>query len=140
MSESQTPANSFRWKWVAISFLMYVVFYYFPISIVPGGFFSNSIVTNTSIKIIGAWAIAGVFIIAAVSGFIAKDFIMKEIIVAIIFLCILFLGSAQLKNNMPIEHNSAAFVKLFIGIIILSSIAIVGSLCGTQYQKLGNKK
>jgi hypothetical protein len=106
----------------------------------PGGLLSNSIVTNTSIKLIGAWAFAGIFIIASVLGFIAKDFILKETTVSVLILCVLFLGSAQIKNNSSVEYSLAASVKIFIGIITLSIIAIIGSFCGAQIHKHGEKR
>lgn len=140
MSVTQTKINSFRWKWVAITLLMFVLFYYFPLSVMPGGLLSNSIVTNTSIKLIGAWAFAGIFIIASVLGFIAKDFILKETTVSVLILCVLFLGSAQIKNNSSVEYSLAASVKIFIGIITLSIIAIIGSFCGAQIHKHGEKR
>lgn len=41
MSELSSTPNKFQWKWVWISLLMYVVFYFFPLTLVPGGRLSH---------------------------------------------------------------------------------------------------
>ena len=140
MSVTQSQENSFRWKWFGIAFIMYFVFYYFPLNIImPGGFLNNSIVTNTSINIFGAWAFAGIFIIATVLGFIAKDIMIKETVVAIICLYIISLFANHIQLNHTFENNLAVIKIVFIGLGILVCMGIAGSWLGNQIQKNGKQ-
>ena len=140
MSVTQSQENSFRWKWFGIAIIMYFVFYYLPLSIVmPGGLLNNSVVTNTSIKFHGAWAFAGIFIIATVLGFIAKDIMIKETVVAIICSYIIFLFANHIKLNHTLENNLTVIKIIFIGLGILLCMGIAGSWLGNQIQKRGKQ-
>ena len=78
MSEMQSTPKKFQWKWVGISLLMYIVFYFLPLTLVPGGMFSGTIVTKASATFIGVWSFAGMIIIPAVAGYMPKGVTIKE--------------------------------------------------------------
>ncbi|MFA5832593.1 MAG: hypothetical protein WDA22_03850 [Bacteroidota bacterium] len=135
MSEIELHKSPFHWKWVGITLLLYILLYYLPLSLVPGGFFTHTIVTTTSIKIIGAWSFAGIFIIAGISAFLAKVNIIIETIIACVCLGILFLVSNQIKFQATLEYNFTVLRELLTGAILVLSIASIGSWFGRQIQK-----
>ena len=135
MAETSTPSNQLQWKWVGISLLMYVVFYFLPLFLVPGGLLNEDTATTTSSTLVGIWIFAGVFIIAAVAGFISAGVTIREPFIAAVGLVILWCVVTLLRLRWPAPFSlgiSAAFicVAMVVGLLSLS-----GAWFGERLQK-----
>jgi hypothetical protein len=135
MSESPPNEKSFQWKWVGISLLMYVLFYFFPLTLVPGGMLSGTTVTKASAVFIGVWSFAGMIIISGVAGYISKGVTIKEPAVAAIGLVMLSLFAVQIKFNAAIQVTIQGLVGLIIALAVVAALSLAGAWFGEVLQK-----
>jgi hypothetical protein len=137
---AELPPNKFQWKWVWISLSMYIVFYFLPLSLVPGGLLSDKLVTPASGIFIGAWSIGGMIIISAIAGFISNGVTIKEPVVAALGLLILWFIAVQIKFNSVIHFNRNSLWEFLIFLGIVGLLALGGASFGELIQKSGRKK
>ncbi len=140
MPEPPTPPRKLQWKWVGISLLMYIVFYFLPLSLVPGGFLSASIVTKASTIFIGIWSFAGLFIIGATAGLISKGVTIKEPAIAAVCLAILWLVAIQIRINIAVRLTKESLIGLLIAFATVFLVALVGAWFGEFVQKVSKSK
>jgi len=134
VTEQSTHTGKFQWKWVWISLLMYLVFYFLPISLVPGGFISGGLATKATRVVVGVWGIAGIFIIAAVAGFLSKGVTIKEPAVAAAGVVVLWILAVAVKENVALQEFAGR--QLILVLIIVGLLAIGGAWFGERAQKL----
>lgn len=140
MSELPSTPSKFQWKWVGISLLMYIVFYFLPLSLVPGGFLSGTVVTKASAIFIGIWSFAGMFIIAAVAGFISKGITIREPAVAALGLVILWIVAIQIMFNIAVHFTAQSVLGLLLALAIAVILALGGAWFGERLQKVLTSK
>ncbi len=136
MPDVQSTRTKIQWKWVWTLLLMYVALYFFPLSLVPGGFLSRTIVTKGSATLTGIWSLAGMFIIAAVAGFVSRGVSMKE--PAVVALCVggLWFLALQITFNRVIRFSSEQTLGPMTALLVIVTLAIGGAWYGERMQIL----
>ncbi len=140
MPDAPSTPKKFQWKWVWISLLMYVVFYFFPLTLVPGGMLSGTVVTKASATFIGVWSFAGMIIISAVAGYISKGVTIKEPAAAAVGLVILSLVAVQIKFNAAIQFTTQSIIGLVIALAVVAGLSFAGAWFGEILQKVVQSK
>jgi hypothetical protein len=140
MTDLSSSPKRFQWKWVAISLLMYIVFYFFPLTLVPGGMLSGSVVTKASAVFIGVWSFAGMMIISAVAGYISKGVTIKEPATAAVGLVILSLVAVQIQFNSAIRVTVQGLLGLTIALAVVAGLSLLGAWFGEILQKVIQSK
>jgi hypothetical protein len=140
MPDMPSAPKQFQWKWVGISLLMYIVFYFFPLTLVPGGMLSGTTVTNASAVFIGVWSFAGMIVIAAVAGFISKGVTIREPAAAAVGLVILTLVAVQIKFNAAIQITTQGILGLIIALAVVAGLSLAGAWFGEILQKVIQSK
>jgi hypothetical protein len=135
MENQSAKPNKFQWKWVAITFVLYFVFYLLPM------FVASALLNNKLGAIInGAWFFGGIAIVAAVAAYFSKGITIIEPAIAsalmVIVLSILFF----VWN--PVARVEIGRVSLrMVGVIgIVFSLSLTGAWLGERIQKLLNSK
>ena len=140
MSELPSTSKKFQWKWVWISLLMYVVFYFLPLTLVPGGVLSGTVVTNASAVFIGVWSFAGMMIISAVAGYISRGVTIKEPAAAAVGLVILCVIAVQIKFNAAMQFTTLSILGLVILLAVVAGLSLAGAWFGEILQKIIQSK
>lgn len=140
MSEMPSTPKKFQWKWVWISLLMYVVFYFFPLTLVPGGMLSGTTVTKASAVFIGVWSFAGMIIISAIAGYISKGVTIREPAAASIGLVILTLVAVQIRFNAAMQVTTLSVFGLIITLAVVAGLSLAGAWFGEILQKVVQSK
>ena len=123
MATNLEDQTTFQWKWVGSSLLLYIVFYFIPLTFIPGGVFTEGPIPMWSAKVVGAWAFSGIFIIAAASGYLSKGVTILEPVVASIGLTVIFMLATKIKFNHKLAEsaeNETVFITLGIAFLMLS--------------------
>lgn len=136
MPDVQSTRTKIQWKWVWTLLLMYVALYFLPLSLVPGGFLSRTIVTKGSATLTGIWSLAGMFIIAAVAGFVSRGVTMKEPAVVALGVAGIWLLALQITFNRVIRFSSEHTLGLFIALLMIVTLAVGGAWFGERMQIL----
>jgi hypothetical protein len=140
MFDSTSTRQKFQWKWVGISLLMYVVFYFFPLTLVPGGMLSGTVVTKASAVFIGVWSFAGMIVISAVAGYISKGVTIREPAVAAIGLVILSFAAVQIKFNAAMQFTTLSVLGIVIALAFVAGLSLAGAWFGEILQKVVQTK
>jgi hypothetical protein len=140
MPDMPSAPKQFQWKWVGISLLMYIVFYFFPLTLVPGGMLSGTVVTKASAMFIGVWSFAGMIIISAAAGYVSKGVTIKEPAAAAIGLVILSLVAVQIKFNAAIQVTTQGIIGLIIALAVVAGLSLAGAWFGEILQKVIQSK
>jgi hypothetical protein len=134
MTESTIQPQKLQWRWVWITFAMYILFYILPILIV-GNFFTNKI----AIQIIGAWIFGGIIIVAAVAGFLSTGVTIWEPAIAgaglvlAFFVCMSIYVRVFYNPSFTILGN---FIGILVPTIIVFLLSLLGAWLGERVQKL----
>lgn len=140
MTDSPSSAKKLQWKWVGISLLMYVVFYFLPLTLVPGGMFSGTIVTKASATFIGVWSFAGMIIISGIAGYISKGVTIREPALAAVGFVILSLIAVQIKFNAAMQFTTQSMLGLLLALAIVAGLSVAGAWFGEILQKVMQSK
>ena len=140
MTELSLTSTGFQWKWVWISLLMYVVFYFLPLALVPGGILSGTGVTKASAMFIGLWSFAGLITIAAVAGFISEGVTIKEPAVAAVGVMILWVIAVQVRFNSAIHFTVESSLALFSALVVVGLLSLGGAWFGERVQRVFKTK
>jgi hypothetical protein len=133
MAESSTQSKKLQWKWVGISFLMYVVFYLLPLVILGKVFGINNQ------ALFGIWVFGGVIIVAAVAGYLSEGVTIWEPAIAgagLVFLWVIFI-LLFVHRHYSISRD---IVPLLIAISIVFLLSLLGAWFGERAQKLWKTK
>ena len=139
MTDLPSP-KKFQWKWVWISLLMYVVFYFFPLTLVPGGMLSGTVVTKASAVFIGVWSFAGMMIISAVAGYFSTGVTIREPAAAAVGLVILSFVAVQIKFNAAMQFTTLSILGLIIALAVVAGLSLAGAWFGEILQKVLQSK
>ncbi len=140
MAVSQEQSKKLQWKWVGITFLLYVVFYLLPIWVAAPGAIDNN-VGKLAAMFIGGWSFGGVIIIAAISGYLSKGVtILGAAIVGAGAVALWFIAF-RIFLAPPMRFSVGAnIVPIVIAMIVVFLLSLVGAWLGERAQKLWKAK
>ncbi len=121
MTELITPTGKIQWKWVGITFILYVLFYLLPL-VITIEFFPNLFI------IPGIWIFGGIVIVAAIVGYISEGVTIWEPAIAAVGLILLLLGySAVVVFSTTFRGD---FLRGVVFLVIPAVVVFVLSLTG----------
>jgi hypothetical protein len=126
MADESSVTKKFQWKWVLISLCMYIVLYFLVLGIMPGGFLGTEVATRI-------WAVVGVFLIAALAGYLSKGVTVWEIVIAAVVVVALMYIAAELGLNVAVPLGSGG--KPVLTLVIIFVFSAVGAWLGERIQK-----
>lgn len=138
MTDTTLSQNKLQWKWIGISFLLYLVFYLAPLSLMVSFFAGPS--SPTAVLFISGWSFAGILIVAGAITYWSKGRTFWEpciaalVLVAFIFFVlrpILVPKEFELHNVSVISSRAADIVFA----ILLLLLSFVGSWLGMRIWK-----
>jgi hypothetical protein len=132
MADESSSKKKFQWKWVLISLVMYIILYFLVLGIMPGGFLGSEVAPRI-------WAVAGVFVVAALAGYLSKGVTVWEIVMAAVVVVALMYVAAELglyNVSVPLGTGGKPVLTLFI-IFVFS---LIGAWLGERIQRAKGKK
>jgi hypothetical protein len=123
MADESSSTKKFQWKWVLISLAMYIVLYFLVLGIMPGGFMGTEVATRI-------WAVAGVFLIAALAGYLSKGVTVWEIVIAAVVVVALMYIGAELGLNVAVPLGSGG--KPVLTLLIIFVFSALGAWLGER--------
>jgi len=140
MADSQEQSKKLQWKWVGITFLLYVFFYLLPIWVAAPGPIGNN-VGKLAAMFIGGWSFGGVIIIAAISGYLSKGVTIWEPAIAGAGAVVLWFIAFPIFLAAPMRFSiSANIVPIVIAMFVVFLLSLVGAWLGERAQKLWKAK
>ena len=139
MTEQPAPSDTFQWKWVGITFIMFALFYLLPIIIV-GKMFSGGAMSKGAEVFVGSWSVIGAIVIAALAGFLSEGVTIWEPAIAgicaiLLWAVILFQAFAQRGAKISTE-----FIPYLFGMtMIVFLLSLFGATVGERIQELRKK-
>lgn len=126
MADETRSTKKFQWKWVLISLAMYIVLYFLVLGIMPGGFMGTEVATRI-------WAVAGVFLIAAIAGFLSRGVTVWEIVLAAVAVVVLLYVAAELGLNVAVPLGTGT--KPVLTLLIIFVFSSIGAWLGERIQR-----
>lgn len=140
MAESSPQSKKLQWKWVGITFVMYMICYLLPILVV-GGVFGNFVVSYKAGMFIGAWSFGGAVILPAIAGYISKGITILEPAIAGVGLVALWFLAYRVfiarYSGASISEDIPSLIGIMASIFVLS---LLGAWLGERAQKLWRTK
>ena len=136
MAELSAGFKKLDWSWVGITFVMYVIFYLFPILVV-GGVFGNFIISIRAGLFIGAWSFGAAVILSAVAGFLSKGVTILEPAIGGVILVFLWFIAYRIfiarYSGVSVFVDIPYLAGIMVSIFLLS---LMGAWYGEKAQKL----
>jgi hypothetical protein len=135
MDDQSIKAKKFQWKWVGITFVLYLMFYLLPM------FAATALLNNNLATIFdGVWLFGGISIVAAVAAYFSKGITIIEPAIAgacmvIVLFIVLFVWSPVAR--VEIGHITLGMLGVIAIVFVLS---VLGAWLGEQLQKLRKLK
>lgn len=139
MDKQSSSSKKIQWKWVAITFVLYLIFYLLPIAVAL-----ELLKENIAAVIVGVWLFGGIIIVAAVAAFFSKGITIIEPAIAGALMVTLLIVISLLY--MIYTHPGTRFsitqgMPFTIGIIcIVFVLSLAGAWIGERAQKLLGSK
>jgi hypothetical protein len=137
---NELPTKTFQWKWVWISLSMYIVFYFLPLALIPGGVLTETSRTKAPGYFVVFWLFAGPVLIAAAAGYLSKGVTIKEPTVAAFGLVLLWSIAVQLRLNSAFRFSTANVLQILVGLVVVGLLAFIGAWLGERIQSAGRKQ
>ncbi len=131
MADESTVTKKFQWKWVLISLAMYIVLYFLVLGIMPGGFLGTEVASRI-------WAVAGVFLIAALAGYLSKGVTVWEIVIAAVVVVALMYIAVELGLTVAVPLGTGG--KPVLTLLIIFVFSAIGAWLGERIQSSKGKK
>jgi len=134
MDEQSPGSNKLQWKWIAITFVLYLVFYLLPIA--AAAYFTRGSSSSIGDVFIGTWMFGGLIIVAGVAAYVSTGITIFEPAIAgatmvILWTIIFSLFVPYARFNVSRDALPA------LGIICLVFVlSLVGAWLGERAQKL----
>ena len=138
MTESLTRPKKLQWKWVWMSFVLYILFYILPFFIV-GNYFTN----NIGVQFIGVWMFGGIIIVAAVAGYFSHGMCIWESVLAGAGLAIVFFISMIVYIRMFVNPGykiTGRIIWFLVPTMTVFLLSLLGVWLGEQLQTFLKKK
>lgn len=139
MAEPTLQSGKLEWKWVGITFAMYIVLYLLPI-LFGFGFFAGHAGGRGTDVFLGIWTFAGIIVIAALCGYLSKGVTIWEPALAGLALAtivLLYLAYkilfASVGHRIPLFHLIIPALALLGTVFVLS---LLGAWLGELAQRL----
>ena len=138
MTESLTRPKKLKWKWVWMSFILYILFYILPFFIV-----GNYFMKNIGVQFFGVWMFGGIIIVAAVAGYFSLDITMREPALSGAGLVIAFFISMIVYVRMFIHPGykiTGRIIWFLVPSMTVFLLSMLGVWLGEQLQTFLKKK
>lgn len=137
MDEQSSSSNKLQWNWVAITFVLYLVFYLLPIAV--AAYLTRGTASSIGTLFIGAWMFGGLIIVAAVAAYISTGITIFEPAIASATMIILWVVIFSLfipYARFDVMRDALPALGIISVVFILS---LVGAWLGERAQKLWRK-
>ncbi len=134
------PTKPFQWKWVWLSLLMYILFYFLPLALIPGGVLTDTSLTSGQGFFVTFWIFAAPVLIAAVAGYLSKGVTIKEPTVAALGLILLWSIAVQIRLNSAFQFSTTNVLQILVGLVVIGILAFIGAWLGERIQSAGQNK
>jgi peptidoglycan/LPS O-acetylase OafA/YrhL len=138
MTDSSIQPKKLQWKWVGITYAMYLLLYLLPMYLV-----GNFITDKISVQLVGGWMFGGIIIIAALAGYLSKGVTIWEPAIAGAGLVLAFFIVVTVYVKVfinPSYSYSGEFFGILIPMIIVFLLSLLGAWLGERAQKLWKTK
>jgi len=132
----QKPAEGFQWKWVVLSLLVYMIFYFLPLMMVPGGIISGGATNDLTYYVLGIWGTAGVFIISAIMAYFSPGITVWEAVVSALGVVVLAVVIVSLETNKLILSTTSDVVGFSILLLVVFGMSYMGGWWGERLQNI----
>jgi len=126
----------FQWKWVILSLLVYLIFYFLPLMMVPGGIISGGAANELSVYVIGIWGTAGVFIISAIMAYFSPGITVWEAVVSAVGVVVLMVVVLSLETNTLVLASTSDVAGFSIVLLVVFGMAYMGGWWGEKLQNI----
>lgn len=134
--DGEEPVSAFQWKWVGVSVAMYLVFYFLPLMLIPGGILSGADATSWSVYALGIWGTAGIFILSAIPAYYSRGVTVWEPVVSAVVLVLLVATASVLDYNTLVINASSHVTEFVIMLFVVFALSYVGAWWGERHQML----
>jgi hypothetical protein len=137
MTESSIQSKKLQWKWVGITFVMYLLFYLLPLILVD--FFS----AKTAFVLIGCWIFGGIIIVAAVAGYLSEGVTIWEPAIAgagLVLILFITLAMYFHIHSRPGITLFGEIAGILVPAIIVFLLSLFGAWLGERAQQLWKTK
>ncbi|RPI05063.1 MAG: hypothetical protein EHM64_07815 [Ignavibacteriae bacterium] len=138
MTDSTLQPKKLQWKWIGITFAMYLVFYILPIYLAM-----NFMTSQAAVFMTGAWIFGGIILIAAVAGYLSPGVTIWEPAIAGAGLLFSLFVVLLLSLQMLFPHKINIVQELpmiLIPTAIVFLLSLLGAWMGERAQKLWKTK
>jgi hypothetical protein len=135
MTDLLAPPGKLQWKWVGITFILYILFYLLPL-VAATEFFPDELI------IPGIWVFSGVIIVAAVAGYLSEGITIYEPAIAGAGLTVLLFGYIAVFVFPAVFRGSfmRVVVFTFFPAVIVFVLSVSGAWLGERAQQLWKDK
>ena len=140
MAEEPAASNTFQWRWVGITFGLYVVLYLLPILLV-GNTSPGATMSAGSKLFVGIWSFLGIIILSGISGYLSEGVTIWEPAIAGLFAVLLWFIILLVSFSQRGSQMSFEFVPYLIGMmLVIFLLSLFGAIAGERLQEFRNKK
>ena len=134
MDEQSSGSSKLQWRWVAITFVLYLVLYLLPIAAVA--YLTRGTTSSIGALFIGTWMFGGLIVVAGVAAYISTGITIFEPAIASATMIILWVIIFSLfVPYARFDISRDAFPALGI-ICVVFALSLVGAWLGERAQKL----
>ena len=134
MDEQSSSSNKLQWKWVAITFVFYLVFYLLPLATIA--YLTRGTTSGIGTYFIGAWMFGGLIIVAAVAAYVSTGITIFEPAIAgatMVILWVIIFSLFVPYARFDVSRDALPALGIISLVFILS---LVGAWLGERAQKL----
>ena len=135
MEKTSISKVSLQWKWVIITFFMYVILYPIPL------FVAHYALAEKTVEVfVGMWFFAGIIIIAALAGYLSEGVTLWEPAIA----GAAFIALSTITASILTRKTAIPFVQSFLQIVFtvffFFLLSLLGAWLGERAQRLWKKE
>jgi hypothetical protein len=134
MNDHSSSANKLQWKWVVITFVLYLVFYLLPI--VAVAYLTRNTASSIGNLFIGTWMFGGLIIVAGVAAYISTGITIFEPAIAsgsMVILWVIIFSLFVPYARFDVTRDALTALGIICVVFILS---LVGAWLGERAQKI----
>ncbi len=134
--EPEEQSSGFQWTWVLLSLIVYMIFYFLPLMVVPGGMLAGGVATDVTLYVTGIWGTAGVFIISAILAYFSPGITVWEAVVSAVGVVLLMAIVVSLETNRLIVATIDDALGFGIMLVVVFGMAYMGGWWGEKMQNI----